>query len=139
MVARKDGKILQLASMVGIAPSPLMAVYAGTKAYVYNFTQSIINELKDSGVTVTALLPGATDTDFFNKADAENTKIVQDGDLADPADVAKDGYDALMKGESKVVSGFKNKVMAAMTNIMPEQMVADSMHKQNEEVSNKEQ
>lgn len=78
MLARNEGRILNLASLLSITPSPLMAVYAGTKAYVYNFTQSLVNELKDTNVTITALLPNATDTDFFNKANAENTKITDE-------------------------------------------------------------
>ena len=133
MVSRGDGKILQLASMVSKISSPLMAVYAGTKAFVYNFSQSLVNELEGTGVTITALQPGATDTDFFNKAGADNIKAVKDGDLADPADVAKDGYEALMKGESKVVSGMKNKMQAAMANVMPDQALAAQMRSMNEE------
>lgn len=133
MVARNDGKILQLASMVSKISSPLMAVYAGTKAFVYNFSLSLVNELKDTNVTITALQPGATDTDFFNKAGAENIKIVQDGELADPADVAKDGLDALMAGESHVVSGMKNKMQATMANIMPDEALAAQMRNMNEE------
>lgn len=133
MVARDEGKILQLASMVSKISSPLMAVYAGTKAFVYNFTQSVINELKDTNVTMTALQPGATDTDFFNKAGAENAKVVTDGGLADPADVAKEGYDALMDGESKVVAGAKNKMQAAMANVTPDEVLAAKMRSMNEE------
>ncbi len=132
MVANGSGKILQLASVVSKAPSPLMAVYAGTKAFVYNFTQSLINELKDSGVTVTALLPGATDTDFFNKSGGENAKVVQDGNLADPADVARDGYDALMSGDTKIISGVMNKMNAAMGNLLPDEVIAAQSRKQNE-------
>lgn len=133
MVARKEGRVLQLASMVSKVSSPLMAVYAGTKAFVYNFSQSLINELKGSGVTVTALLPGATDTDFFNKAGAQDSKIVQDNGLADPADVAKDGYEALLAGDSKVISGMKNKLQAAMANVTPDEVLAEQMRKMNEE------
>lgn len=133
MLARNDGKILQLASMVSKISSPLMAVYAGTKAFVYNFTMSVINEIKDSNVTITALQPGATDTDFFNKAGAEQSKIVQEAKLGDPADVARDGYEALMRGDSHVVSGLKNKMQATMANVMPDQMLADQMRKMNEE------
>jgi len=137
MIARKEGKILQLASMVSRISSPLMAVYAGTKAFVFNFTQSLINEVEGTGVTITALQPGATDTDFFNKAGAENSKVVQDGELGDPADVAKDGYDAMMAGESKIVSGMKNKVQAAMANLTPDQVLAAQMRKMNEEDTSK--
>lgn len=128
MVARNEGRVLNIASLLGVMPSPLMAVYAGTKAYVYNFTQSLVNELKGTNVTVTALLPNATDTDFFNKADAENTKVTESMD--DPAMVAKDGYKALMKGEAKVVpGGLVNKSYEVMAHIAPEEALAAMMRK----------
>lgn len=132
MVARNSGKVLQLASTSSKAPTPLLSVYAGTKAFIYNFTQGLINELKDTNVTMTALLPGPTETDFFNKAGAENTVVYQETELADPADVAKDGYDALQKGESKIVSGMKNKMEAALGNIMPDEAIAEKSRKQME-------
>lgn len=133
MKARNSGKILQLASVVSELPSPYQAVYGGTKAYVLGFTEALISELKDSAVTVTALQPGATDTDFFNKAGAQDSKLVADkSKLADPAKVAKDGYEALMKGDDKVVSGFKNKAQMAMANVTPDTMLADQMKKQSE-------
>lgn len=138
MVARNEGKILQLSSLASKSPGPLLAVYSATKAYVQSFTQAIINEIRGTNVTITALLPGATDTDFFNKAEAENTKQVQDMKLDDPADVAKDGYEALMSGEAQVVSGFKNKIQAAMSNIMPEQTAATNMRKTLEESDSQE-
>ncbi len=126
MLARNEGKILNLASLLSITPSPLMAVYAGTKAYVYNFTQSLINELKDTNVTVTALLPNATDTDFFNKAGAENTKVTNE--LQDPAMVAKDGYAAVMAGKSKVVpGGLKNKSYEILAYVAPQEAMAAAM------------
>jgi uncharacterized protein len=133
MVARGSGRILQLASVVSKAPSPFLTVYAGTKAFVYNFTLGVINELKDTpGVTMTALLPGATDTDFFHKAGSDHTKVYVETELSDPADVAKDGYEALMAGESKVISGGKNKVQNAMGNFISDEMVAEQGRKQNE-------
>lgn len=128
MVARNEGKILQLASIASQLPGPWQAVYHATKAYVLSFTEALISELKDSAVTLTALQPGATDTDFFNKADMQDSKIL-DTKLSDPAKVAKDGYEALMTGDDKVVSGFKNKAMVGMSNVMPESMVAEQMNK----------
>ena len=95
-----------------------------------SFSEAIRSELKDNNVTVTALLPGATDTDFFNKADMNASKIVQEGDMASAEDVAKDGYDALMAGKDKITSGFKNKIMVGMSHILPDTMVADQMKKQ---------
>jgi short-subunit dehydrogenase len=129
MVARNEGKILQLASTASLAPLPLMSVYSGTKAFVYAFTQALINELKDSNVSMTALIPGASDTDFFNKANAQNTMIYNDTKLSDPAKVAKDGYTALMKGKSKIISGGKNKIQVAMANVLPEKAVTKGTRK----------
>ena len=128
MVARNEGKILQLASIASELPGPWQAVYHATKAYVLSFTEAVIRELKDSAVTMTALQPGATDTDFFNKAEMQESKILNTK-LSDPAKVAKDGYEALMKGDDKIVSGFKNKVMVGSSNIMPDTMVAAQMDK----------
>ncbi|HWJ90283.1 MAG TPA: SDR family oxidoreductase [Flavisolibacter sp.] len=128
MVARNEGKILQVASIASELPGPWQAVYHATKAYVLSFTEALISELKDSAVSMTALQPGATQTDFFNKADMQDSKILESR-LSDPAQVAKDGYEALMKGDDKVVSGFKNKAMVAMSNVMPEKMVAEQMNK----------
>src|SRR4051812_13821039 len=127
MVARNEGKILQLASIASELPGPWQAVYHATKAYVLSFTEALVNELKDSAVSMTALQPGATDTDFFNKAEMQESKIL-DTKLSDPAKVAKDGYHALMKGDDKIVSGFKNKAMVSMSNVMPDTMVAEQMN-----------
>jgi hypothetical protein len=132
MLSRKNGKILQLASIASYQPTPLLAVYAATKAYVLSFTEALINELKGTGVTMTALVPGATDTDFFNRAGAENT-VAANGSLSDPAEVAKAGYEALMKGDDKVVVGFKNKAMAAASSALPDPVVAGMSRKQMED------
>lgn len=128
MVSRNEGKILQLGSIASQLPGPWQAVYHATKAYVLSFTEALISELKDSAVTLTVLQPGATDTDFFQKADMENSKIL-DTKLQDPVKVAKDGYEALMSGDDKVISGVKNKVMVGISNVMPESAVADQMNK----------
>ena len=134
MVARNEGKILQLGSVVSQLPAPLQSVYGGTKAYILKFTEALISELEDTDVTLTVLQPGVTDTDFFNKAGAQNSKLAEDkSSMADPADVAKDAYEALMKGKDKVVSGIKNKVQVAMSNVMPDTLLAEQMKKQSEE------
>jgi len=131
MLARNYGKILNLASIAGKTPGPWQSVYHATKAFVYSFSESIRHELKENNITVTALLPGATDTDFFSKADMLQSAVVQDkSSLADPADVAKDGYDALMSGKDKIISGFKNKAMIGMSNILPDTAVAAMMDTQ---------
>lgn len=132
MVARGSGKILNLSSIAGKTPGPYQSIYHGTKAFVQSFTEAIRSEVKDKGVVVTALLPGVTDTDFFNKADMLDAKIIKEGSKADPADVAKDGYDALMNDQDSVVSGLKNKFQVAMSAVMPDSMVADNMKKQQE-------
>jgi short-subunit dehydrogenase len=131
MVARNEGNILQLASVASVLPGPWQAVYHATKAYVLHLSEALVRELKDTNVTITSLQPGATDTDFFHKADMEDSKILDSG-LSDPADVAKDGYEALMRGDDKVVSGFKNKVMLAVSNVMPEEVVAAQTEKMQE-------
>lgn len=139
MVARNDGKILNLASIASETPGPWQAVYHGTKAYVLSLTEAIREEVKDTNINVTALLPGATDTDFFNKAGMQNAKIVQDKEsLSNPADVAKDGYDALMSGDDKIISGFKNKVMVGMSHITPDTVVAHNMNEMQKPVDQKD-
>ncbi|MGK9125899.1 SDR family oxidoreductase [Olivibacter sp. SA151] len=127
MVQRGYGKILNLSSIAGKIPGPYQAVYHGTKAFIHFFSEAIRSELKDTGVTVTSLLPGATDTDFFRKADMEESKIVQEQELADPAFVAKKGYEALMKGEDMVVAGFKNKMQVAMGNLSTDEAATERM------------
>lgn len=131
MVARNEGKILQLGSIASQLPGPWQAVYHATKAYVLSFTEALISELKDSAVSLTVLQPGATDTDFFNKAEMQESKIT-DSKMSDPVQVAKDGYEALMSGDDKVISGMKNKIMVGMSNVMPESVVANQMNKMQE-------
>lgn len=125
---KDSGKILNLASVASKIPGPWHSVYHGTKAFVLSWTEAIREELKDSGITVTALLPGPTDTDFFNKADMNKSKILEDKEsLASPEDVAIDGYNALMNNEDKVISGIKNKLSVAMSNLSTDSMAARRM------------
>jgi short-subunit dehydrogenase len=130
MMTMGRGRILNVSSIASKAPGPWHSVYHGTKAFVQSFTEAIRSEMKDTGITITALLPGATATDFFNKAGMNESKIVQEGKLDDAAKVAKDGYDALMSGDDKVVSGLKNKMQVAMSSITPDAKAADMMKKQ---------
>lgn len=132
MVDRGAGKILMVSSIGGEIPGPLQAVYHGTKAFVTSFTEAIRAENKDRNITITALLPGVTDTDFFNKAEMTESKLVKEGSKADPAKVAQDGYDALMAGKDKIISGFKNKAMVTSSLLMPDDIVAEGMLKQAE-------
>jgi len=138
MIEKGRGKILNLSSVSSKAPGPLNSVYHGTKAFVQSFTQAIATEVKDQGITVTALLPGNTDTDFFNKADMQQSKIVKEGKLDDAKKVAQDGYNALMKGEQMVVSGLKNKVKVAMSNVFSDKKVAKTTKKEQEPTTKKE-
>lgn len=138
MVARNSGKILNVTSVAGKIPGPLQSVYHGTKAFAHSFTEAIRNEVKDTGVSITSLLPGATATDFFNKADMLDAKNIKDAKLADAAEVAKEGYDALMRGDDMVIPGFKNKVQVAMSNIIPDSMVAENVHKQQAPLDSKD-
>jgi len=133
------GRILNTSSIASKAPGPWQAVYHATKAFVQSFTEAIRSEVKDKGVVVTALLPGVTDTDFFNKADMNDSKAVQDKDkMADPAVVAKDGYEALMRGEDMVVSGMSNKMQVALGAITPDDTLADITNKKQEPVNKKD-
>ncbi|MGI4885302.1 MAG: SDR family NAD(P)-dependent oxidoreductase [Janthinobacterium lividum] len=135
MVARNDGKILQVASIASVLPGPLQSIYHGTKAFVLSFIESLQEETKDTKVTLTALMPGLTDTDFFSKADMTQAKNVAEGNPAPAAGVANDGYKALMAGEKKVVSGFMNKVQVAASNIIPDALLAAKVHQESEPVS----
>ena len=104
------------------------AVYNGTKAFIDSFSFALRNELKDTGVTVTCLMPGATETDFFARADMMDTKVGT-GEKDDPADVAQAGYDAMMKGEGDVVAGWKNKLQTAVANVTPAETLAEQHRK----------
>ncbi|EWY41292.1 oxidoreductase [Skermanella stibiiresistens SB22] len=123
MRARGEGRILITGSIAGFAPGTYQAVYNGTKAMLDSFSFALRHEVKDSGVTVTCLMPGATETDFFARADMLDTKIGQ-AKKDDPADVAKTGFDAMMKGEGDVVSGWMNKLQTAIASITPSGVLA---------------
>ena len=121
MLARNEGKILQVASIAAYQPTPMLAVYAATKAFVLSFGDALINELKDTNITLTSLIPGPTDTDFFNKADAEDTVAAHHAD--EPAKVAKAGYSAMMKGEHHAVATVMVGAQVAMSNVLPNEAV----------------
>ena len=119
-----QGRILVTGSIAGFLPGTFQAVYNGTKAFIDSFSWALRNELKDSGVTVTCLMPGPTETEFFERADMLDTKVGQQK-KDDPADVAKTGFEAMMKGEGDVVSGLKNKLQAAAANVTPSSVLAE--------------
>lgn len=127
MRRRGEGKILITGSIAGLMPGTYQAVYNGTKAFLDSFSFALRHELEDTGVTVTCLMPGATDTDFFDRADMTDTKVGS-ARKDDPADVAKVGYEAMKRGEGDVVTGLKNKLQAAVAAVTPQGVLAD-MHK----------
>lgn len=129
MVARGSGKVLVTGSIAGYIPGSFNAVYNATKAFIDNFTEALRNELKEvEGVTLTTLMPGATDTEFFARADMLDTKVGQDDGKADPAKVAKDGWEALMAGKGHIVPGLSNKLQVVASGIAPQSMLAE-MHR----------
>ena len=128
MRSRGKGRILITGSIAGFMPGTYLAVYNGTKAFMDSFSFALRAELKDSGVTVTCLMPGATDTEFFARANMEDTKV-DAGKKDDPANVAKVGFDAMMNGEGDVVSGFRNKIMSAMATVTPSGVLAEQHRK----------
>ncbi len=123
-----EGSILITGSIAGFMPGTYQAVYNGTKAFIDSFSFALRAELKDTGVTVTCLMPGATDTDFFERADMLDTKVgTQKKD--DPAQVAEDGFEAMLHGEADIVSGWKNKIQAALANVTPASILAEQHRK----------
>lgn len=131
MAERNHGRVLITSSIAGEAPGPYNAVYSASKAFVQSFAEGIRPELKEHGITVTALQPGATDTEFFARANMLDTPVNR-GKKDDPAEVAQDGFDALMAGKDHVVAGsVKNKVMATASKVLPETVAAKQHEKQN--------
>lgn len=128
MRARGQGRILITGSIAGFMPGTYQAVYNGTKAFLDSFSFALRAELKDTGVTVTCLMPGATETEFFERADMLDTKVGQQ-EKDDPAEVAKTGYDAMMKGEGDVVSGWMNKLRSAIALVTPSGILAEQHRK----------
>jgi short-subunit dehydrogenase len=128
MVARGEGRVLITGSIAGYVPGPFNAVYNATKAFIDSFAAAIANEVKDSGVTVTCLKPGATETEFFARADMEDTAL---GKMkkADAADVAKTGWEAMMKGKPSIVHGAINQAQVLGASVLPEAVTAQAHRK----------
>jgi uncharacterized protein len=130
MVARHQGRILFTSSIASQMPGPFEAVYAASKSFVHSFSQALRNELKDSGVTVTALMPGATDTNFFDRAGLGDTKVGQQQNKDNPAEVARMGFEALMDGKDSVLAeSLLTKVAGVVGKILPDPVKAE-MHRQ---------
>lgn len=129
MVERGEGRVLVTGSIAGYIPGAFNAVYNATKAFMDNFTDALRNELKDNeNITVTTLMPGATDTEFFARANMLDTEVGAADGKDDPAKVARDGWDAMMKGEGRIISGFKNKLQVAASGVVPVGILAE-MHR----------
>lgn len=129
MVERGSGKVLVTGSIAGYVPGSFNAIYNATKAFIDNFTEALRNEIKDvEGVTLTTLMPGPTDTPFFARAGMLDTKVGQQN-KADPAKVAKDGWEALFAGKGHIVSGWSNKLQVAGAGIVPQSILAEEHRK----------
>lgn len=127
MVARNEGKILLLGSVASVMPHPMMAIYGATKAFNYSFGESLRNELKDTNIAVTVLMPPPTDTDFFNKAGASHTVAQHQAHSMTPAEVAKAGYEALMADKDKVAPGLSAKLQIASGFLLPDSVNAQNI------------
>ena len=131
MRERGRGRILFTGSIAGLMPGAFQAAYNGSKAFIDSFSFALRNELKDSGVSVTVLMPGPTDTEFFERAGLEDTMVGQ-GKKMDPAKVAEIGYKAMLRGDGDVVAGLGNKLQAAAAAVTPETVLAEMHRKQAE-------
>lgn len=124
MIAQGEGRILITGSIAGLIPGSYQAVYNGTKAYIDSFAYALREELKDTGVQVTLLMPGPTDTEFFARAGMLDTPVGKDDNKEDPAKTARNGWNAMIDGSAYVVSGTKNKIQAALSHLTPDTMLA---------------
>ncbi|MEU7586603.1 SDR family NAD(P)-dependent oxidoreductase [Micromonospora sp. NPDC049230] len=125
MVERGAGRVLFTSSIASTMPGPFQAVYNASKSFVQSFAEALRNELRDTGVTVTALMPGPTDTEFFERADMQDTRVGS-GSKDDPAKVAAQGFEALMRGDQTVTAGsLLNKVQTAAGKIIPDRLKAE--------------
>ena len=123
MVGRGTGRLLFTSSVASQMPGPFYTTYAASKSFIQSFALGLREELNDTGVTVTALMPGPTDTEFFDRAGMDGTKVAE-GPKDDPADVAKAGFAAMMSGDDHVVTGWRNKMQAAAAGVLPDAMAA---------------
>ncbi|HEY9667603.1 MAG TPA: SDR family oxidoreductase [Coleofasciculaceae cyanobacterium] len=123
MIEQREGKILNIASTASFQPGPLMAVYFATKAFVLSFSEAIANELKGTGVTVTALCPGPTKSGFQKRAALEKSKLVNGKKIMDAETVARIGYQGFMKNQTVIITGLKNKILAQSARLGPRNLV----------------
>jgi short-subunit dehydrogenase len=129
MARRGHGKVLFTSSIASTMPGAYQAVYNASKSFVQSFALALRNELKDTGVTITSLMPGPTDTEFFERADMLDTKVGASDSKDDPADVARDGFEALMAGKERVVShSLSTRAQGRLSRLMPDSVKAE-MHR----------
>lgn len=132
MVARRSGRILNVASTAAFQPGPLMAVYYATKAYVLSFSEAIADELRHSGVTVTALCPGPTETGFAAVANMESSRLFRMAKPMSSADVARFGFEAMKNGKRVAIPGVRNKLLAQSIRVSPRRVVTTIVRKMQE-------
>jgi short-subunit dehydrogenase len=128
MLKRRTGRILIVGSIAGFMPGSFQATYNATKAFIDSFSWALRNELKDTGVSVTCLMPGATETDFFQRAGMMDTRLGVEEKM-DAAEVARIGFQAMMDGEGDVVAGLKNKIQSAVAAVTPSSALAEQHRK----------
>jgi short-subunit dehydrogenase len=129
MAARDEGRVLITSSIASTMPGSFQAVYNASKSFLQSFAEALANELKDTGITITSLMPGPTETNFFHRADMDDTKVGQSSQ-DDPADVAKQGFEALLKGKQHIVAGsLKTKAQGVANKVLPDRAKA-AMHRQ---------
>ena len=130
MVARNDGKVLVVGSVAGYIPGAFQAVYNGTKAFIDSFTEALRNELKDAdGVTISTLMPGPVDTEFFARGDLLDTQVGSDPNKRSAEDVAADGWKALNSGKPSIFSGWTTKIQGVLANVVPGSVLAEQHRK----------
>jgi hypothetical protein len=133
MIAKRSGKIMNVASTAAFQPGPLMAIYYASKAFVLSFSEAIGNELEGTGVTITTLCPGPTATEFFERANLQNSGLVKGRKSMDARTVAEAGYRGLMAGKTVVIPGIVNKLMAQSIRFSPRSLVTKVVRRMQEE------
>lgn len=134
MVERGEGRVLNVASTAAFMPGPLMAAYYASKAYVLSFSEAVAEELRGTGVTVTALCPGITATGFQKRGEMEGSRLIESGRMMDAKTVARAGYGAMMKGQPMVVPGASNRLLVEALRLAPRRVIARGVKKAQERV-----
>ena len=134
MVARNEGQVMITSSIAASMPGTFHSVYNASKSFLQSLSEAVQNELKDTNVTITSLMPGPTDTNFFARAEMEDTRVGSSSSKDDPAQVARQGFEAMMAGKDKVVAGsLSTKAQEAASKVMPDSLKAQAHRKMAEE------